>query len=113
MRIGVLFVAAVIAMGQGRLPATPADSGGNLPAQPVGASDLLSITVYGAPELSRTLRVTPEGSIRLPMLKQAIDVRGLMPMEIESKVADGLSVEQILVNPVVTVTIAEFASRPI
>ena len=103
----------IAAMGQGRLPVAPADSGGNLPAQPVGASDLLSITVYGAPELSRTLRVTPEGSIHLPMLKQAIEVRGLMPMEIETKVAAGLSQEQILVNPVVTVTIAEFASRPI
>jgi polysaccharide export outer membrane protein len=95
------------------MPATPADSGGNLPAQPVGASDLLSITVYGAPELSRTLRVSPEGSIRLPMLKQAILVRGLMPLEIETRLAEGLSAEKILVDPVVTVTIAEFASRPI
>jgi polysaccharide export outer membrane protein len=104
---------AVCMVGQGRLPATPIDAGGNLPSQPIGASDLLSITVYGAPELSRTLRVTPEGSIRLPMLKQSIPVRGLMPLEIESKVAEGLSAEQILVDPVVTVTIAEIASRPI
>ncbi len=113
MKVGILVMMAVVALGQGRLPATPADTGGNLPAQPVGASDLLSITVYGAPELSRTLRVTPEGSIRLPMLKQSIAVRGLMPTEIEAKVAEGLSAEQILVDPVVTVTIAEFASRPI
>ena len=113
MKFGIVLMTMVYVMGQGRLPATPADSGGNLPPQPVGASDLLSITVYGAPELSRTLRVTPEGSIRLPMLKQAITVRGLMPMEIESKLAEGLSAEQILVDPVVTVTIAEFASRPI
>jgi polysaccharide biosynthesis/export protein len=113
MKLIAIFAFALCALGQGRLPATPVDSGGNLPAQPVGASDLLSITVYGAPELSRTLRVTPEGSIRLPMLKESIPVRGLMPLEIESKVAQGLSAEQILVDPVVTVTIAEFASRPI
>ncbi|MEO5926295.1 MAG: polysaccharide biosynthesis/export family protein [Bryobacteraceae bacterium] len=112
MKLILILVAACSVFGQ-RLPATPAESGGNLPAQPVGASDLLSITVYGAPELSRTLRVTPEGSIRLPMLKQAIEVRGLMPLAIESKLAEGLSAEQILVDPVVTVTIAEFASRPI
>jgi len=111
--IVMLALAAVLGNAQGRLPATPADSGGNLPAQPVGASDLLSINVYGAPELSRTLRVTPEGFIRLPMLKQAISVRGLMPLEIETRLAEGLTVEQILVDPVVTVTIAEFASRPI
>ncbi len=111
--IVMLVLAAVWGSAQGRLPATPADSGGNLPAQPVGASDLLSINVYGAPELSRTLRVTPEGFIRLPMLKQAISVRGLMPLEIETRLAEGLTAEQILVDPVVTVTIAEFASRPI
>jgi len=112
MRAYVFLLTAVAMYGQVR-PATPLDSGGNLPAQPVGASDLLSITVYGAPELSRMLRVTPEGSIRLPMLKGAIPVRGLMPLEIESRLAEGLSREQILVDPVVTVTIAEFASRPI
>lgn len=113
MRFFTFLIAAGLVCAQGRLPSVPVDPGGNLPAQPVGASDLLSITVYGAPELSRTLRVTPEGSIRLPMLKQAIPVRGLMPMEIESKLAEGLTAEQILVDPVVTVTIAEFASRPI
>jgi polysaccharide export outer membrane protein len=106
-------MSVVMASAQGRLPAAPVDAGANLPAQPVGASDLLSITVYGAPELSRALRVTPEGTIRLPMLKQAIQVRGLMPLEIESKLAESLTAEQILVDPVVTVTIAEFASRPI
>lgn len=113
MRFCIVLLMAVLVSAQGRLPATPVDSGGNLPAQPVGASDLLSITVYGAPELSRTLRVTPEGAIRLPMLKQAIQVRGMMPLEIESKLAEGLTAEQILVDPVVTVTISEFASRPI
>ena len=111
MRIYTLLLAAVVMSAQARLPSTPADSGGNLPAQPVGASDLLSITVYGAPELSRALRVTPEGSIRLPMLKQSILVRGLMPLEIETKLAESLSAEQILVDPVVTVTIAEIADK--
>ena len=109
----LVLAVGVLLNGQSRLPATPADQGGNLPAQPVGASDLLAINVYGAPELSRTLRVTPEGFIRLPMLKQPISVRGLMPQEIETRLAEGLAAEQILVDPVVTVTIAEFASRPI
>ncbi len=33
--------------GQGRF-ASPPDPGANLPAQPVGVSDLISVTVYGA-----------------------------------------------------------------
>ncbi len=98
--------------GQGKF-AAPVDPGANLPAQPVGVSDLVSVTVYGAPELSRMVRVNTDGALRLPMLKQAIPVRGMMPIEIENSVAEALSVEEILVEPIVTVTIAEFASRPI
>ncbi len=59
------------------------------------------------------VRVNAEGAIRLPMLKQAIPVRGMMPLEIEIQVAEALSTAEILVEPVVTVTIAEFASRPV
>jgi hypothetical protein len=48
-----------------------------------GAGDrgLIAITVYGAPELTRSIRVSAEGFIRLPMLKQKIEARGLMPAE--------------------------------
>lgn len=112
----VLMVAIVPvqwAHGQGKLPLAPADHGANLPAQPVGANDLLMISVVGAPELSRQVRVTPEGAIRVPMLKQAIDVRGLMPLEIEDRIVEAIVAAEILVEPEVTVTIAEFASRPV
>jgi polysaccharide export outer membrane protein len=105
--------AAPWALGQGKLPLTPADHGANLPAQPVGANDLLMVSVVGAPELSRQVRVTPEGSIRMPMLKQAIEVRGMMPLEIEGKIAEALATAEILVDPEVSVTISEFASRPV
>lgn len=98
--------------GQGKLQA-PADPGANLPAQPAGVSDLLSVTIYGAPELSRMVRVNTEGEVRLPMLKQAVAVKGMLPVEIESRIAEALVGEGILVDPVVTVTIAEYASRPI
>ncbi len=109
----VFLVALVGASGQGKFPLAPADQGANLPAQPVGANDLLMISVVGAPELSRQVRVTPEGSIRMPMLKDAIEVRGLMPLQIENKVTSALVAADILVEPQVTVTIAEFASRPV
>jgi polysaccharide biosynthesis/export protein len=106
-------ILAGILAGQDRLPAAPSELGANLPAQKVGASDLLAVSVYGAPELSRTVRVSPEGEIRLPMLEQKIGVRGAMPDEIESRITAALVQERILVDPVVTVTIAEYASRPI
>ena len=88
-------------------------AGANLPAQAIGPADLLAISVYGAPELTRTVRVSAEGSIRLPMLREKIDAQGLMPAEVETRIAAALAKEEILVDPAVTVTIAEYFSRPI
>jgi len=87
--------------------------GANLPAQPVGPNDLLAISVYDAPELSRTVRVGADGFIRLPMLHQRIQAQGFLPSALETAIAAALREEQILVDPFVTVTIAEYHSRPI
>jgi polysaccharide biosynthesis/export protein len=89
------------------------EAGANLPARPLEAGDLTAVAVYGAPELSRTVRVSAEGAIRLPMLERRIDVAGLMPAEMEQRIAEALVAEQILKAPAVTVTIAEYHSRPI
>jgi polysaccharide export outer membrane protein len=89
------------------------DAGANLPPRPIGAGDLLAISVYGAPELSRTARVSQEGSIRLPMLKKPIEARGASPAELEQHVADALSQAGILLDPSVVITIAEYGTRPI
>lgn len=93
--------------------AAAAQAGANLPAQPVGSNDLIAVSVYGAPELTRTVRVAPDGWIRLPMVKQRIKAEGLLPAEVEAALARVLEEEQILVDPHVTVTIAEYHSRPI
>jgi polysaccharide export outer membrane protein len=57
--------------------------------------------------------VNGEGRIRLPMLKTTLLVEGLMPAEVEALIADQLKKEQLLVDPFVTVAIAEYHSRPI
>ena len=77
--------------------------GSNLPVQKIGAHDLLSLSVYGAPELSRSIRVSSEGFLRLPMLKQAIRSEGLLPEQLELAICTALIEEQILIDPVVTV----------
>lgn len=96
-----------------RLAAQVEPAGTNLPAQAIGPADLLAISVYGAPELTRTVRVSPEGLIRLPMMREQVAAQGLMPAEVEMLIAAALADEQILVDPAVTVTIAEYHSRPI
>ena len=107
----VLLLAAVC--GLGGAAQTPEALPANLPAQKIGADDLLAISVYDSPELTRTVRVSGEGQIRLPMLKRPIEAAGLLPRDLETAIARSLRSEQILIEPVVTVTVAEYRSRPI
>jgi polysaccharide biosynthesis/export protein len=92
---------------------TRPESDANLPAQKIGPNDLIAISVYDSPELTRTIRVGADGMIRLPMLSQRIKADGLLPLALESAIAEALRAEELLVDPVVTVTIAEYHSRPI
>jgi polysaccharide export outer membrane protein len=97
---------------QTRAPEAEAQ-GANLPALPISANDLIAVSVYDAPELTRTVRVSADGFIRLPMLKQRVKTQGLMPADLETAIAKALQDEQIIVDPFITVTVAEYNSHPI
>jgi polysaccharide export outer membrane protein len=85
----------------------------NLPALKLHAGDLVAISVYDAPELTRTVRVDPDGTIRLPLLAEGVKAAGLMPRELEAELAGALKSGEILVDPVVKITVVEYHSRPI
>jgi polysaccharide export outer membrane protein len=85
----------------------------NLPPLTLHAGDLLAVSVYDAPELTRTVRVDPDGAIRLPLLAEGVKAAGLMPRELEIELASALKSGEILVDPVVTITVVEYHSRPI
>lgn len=112
MRIFFLLLFSLTAWSQTARRPIP-DAGANLPSQPIGKNDLISVYVYDSPELSRTIRIGADGYFLLPMLKQRLLATGLSPAELETSIAAALRQEQILVNPFVTVTIAEFHSHPI
>jgi len=107
----LLFCGAALAQTR----STPmVESGGpNLPAQRIGANDLIALSVYSRPEFTRSVRVSADGHIRLPMLERRIPAQGLLPVELEAAIVTALRAEDILVDPIVTVTIAEYQSRPI
>jgi len=117
----VLFAFAAPGFAQQQAAPPPRVGGGattytetsNLPQEKIGPNDLIGISVYDSPELTRTVRVGPDGSIRLPMLKQRISAAGLFPADLENSIADALTKEQILVDPIVTVSVVEYRSRPI
>ena len=85
----------------------------NLPAQRLGIDDLVAVSVYDAPELTRSVRVEQDGAIFLPLLKMGVRAVGLFPRDLETSLADALQAEQILVDPIVKVTVVEYHSRPI
>jgi len=84
----------------------------NLPAQKIHANDLVGVSVYGEPDLTRTVRVGADGTIRLPLLKDKIKADGLMPEQLELAIAEALKTAELLVDPFVTVTVAEYHSLP-
>ena len=107
----LLFCGAVLAQTR---PAPTVDAGGaNLPAQKIGANDLVAVSVYDQPEYTRSVRVSADGYIRLPMVRPRIKAEGALPSELEAAIAEALRADDILVDPIVTVTIAEYHSRPI
>src|SRR5215471_10710410 len=111
--IACLILSSLCLLAQAPARVSSDAGGANLPIQKVGANDLISVSVYDAPEVTRTVRVSADGFIRLPMLKQRIKAEGLMPTDLENRIATALKNEELIVDPFVTVTVAEYTSRPI
>ena len=117
MRALLIFVLSTAAFPQVRPAVMPEISTSNLPAnlpaQPIGPNDLISVSVYDAPEFSRAVRVGADGQIRFPMLKAKINAQGELPSALEVSIAGALTEEDLIVDPFVTVEVVEYASRPI
>jgi len=75
----------------------------------IGPKDLLEISVFGADELSRTVRVSEDGKVTLPLLGEVL-VDGLTKSEVEQKLGQLLG-EKYVQNPQVTVFIREYQSK--
>lgn len=84
-----------------------------LPSQTLGADDLLQIMVPYCPELSRSFRISSDGTLALPLLKQSIDAAGLLPAQLEKKIGAELVAEQVLTDPTVSVSVLEYRSKPV
>jgi polysaccharide biosynthesis/export protein len=87
--------------------------GTSLSIQKLGPDDLIQIQVFGFPEFSRAARISANGTIQLPLVKNPIQVSGKVPAEIENEIAETLRSAELVVNPAVTVSILEYGSRPV
>lgn len=78
-------------------------------AYQVGPGDVLEITVYDNPELSRIPTVQTNGAITYPLLGE-IQVAGLTVSEVQKRIT-GLLAKDYLVNPQVEVKVREYQSQ--
>jgi protein involved in polysaccharide export with SLBB domain len=64
----------------------------------LGPGDLAEIKVYGAPELSDTLRVSSGGEIAMPLIG-VVKVAGLTPEQVQKEIAQRLLVGGFFARP--------------
>ncbi len=95
-------------------PADPAPAiGSNESYEPVNAGDLIYVYITDDPDLTRTYRIAPDGTISLPGVSETLAIAGLAPAAVEQVIARGLLKAKILVNPMVSVNVLEYRSRPV
>jgi polysaccharide export outer membrane protein len=100
-----------------KAPATAAPAAPGPPAlagqtdYQIGPSDILSVTVYGHPDLTQTLFVQPDGTFTFPLVGR---VKGsdMTPAELEKKLVILLS-KGFIRNPQVTVVVQEYRSKTV
>jgi polysaccharide biosynthesis/export protein len=79
----------------------------------IGNGDLLDISVFDVPELTRELRVSQTGTIGIPLVPIRLRVAGLTELQAEQKIAEVLEANGLVSHPEVGVMVKEHRSRPI
>ena len=79
----------------------------------IGNGDLVSITVFDVPELTREVRVSQSGTISIPLVPTRLHISGLTEMQAEQVIADVLQANGLVSHPEVGVMVKEHKSRPI
>ena len=73
----------------------------------ISPDDLLDVYVFDVPEISREYRVSPNGSIHLPLLSESITAVGLTPPHLSEVISEQLRTSRLVGNPRVTVEVKE------
>jgi protein involved in polysaccharide export with SLBB domain len=79
----------------------------------IGNGDLLNVSVFDVPELTRDLRVSQGGTINMPLVPTRLHVAGLTETQAEQMIADVLQSSGLVSHPEVAVVVKEHKSRPI
>jgi polysaccharide export outer membrane protein len=75
---------------------------------PIGAEDILFISVWRQADLSGTFLVRPDGKITMPLIND-LQAAGLTPEKLAAVITEGIS--KFIVDPNVTVKVAQVNSK--
>jgi len=89
-------------------PAAPKKPATQDPNYIIGAQDVLDISVWKEPELTRTVPVRPDGKISMPLLND-MKAAGLTPLELGAEITAGL--KKFVTDPQVTVIVTTINSQ--
>ncbi len=76
----------------------------------IGGQDVIDISVWKEPELTRTVPVRPDGKISLPLLND-VQAAGLTPTQLAEQITESL--KKFVTNPQVTVIVSQINSQRI
>ena len=79
----------------------------------IGSGDLLDISVFDVPELSKEVRVSQSGTVNIPLVPVRLRVAGLTETQAEEKIAELLEANGLVSHPEVGVAVKEHRSQPI
>ena len=71
----------------------------------IGADDLLNLYVLDVPELSRDYRVSPSGTVTLPVMAKPLQAAGLTLSQFSERVSGELKAQGLVSEPHVTVSV--------
>jgi len=78
------------------------------PGYVIGADDVLDISVWKEPDISRRVPVRPDGKISLPLLND-VQAAGLTPMQLQAQLTEKF--RKFLTEPQITVIVMTINSR--
>jgi polysaccharide export outer membrane protein len=78
------------------------------PGYVIGEEDVLNISVWKEPEITRTVPVRPDGKISLPLIND-VQAAGLTPMKLAAEIAEKL--RKFIPDVEVTVIVTQINSR--
>lgn len=97
--------------GRPQLLPTMESSASSASDAPIGARDVIEVKVFQDPNLNTKTTVTDDGRITMPLIGK-IDVSGLTPSEVETRIKTLLEAKYIN-KADVSVTVVEAGSKPI